>query len=712
MPFILYFALLCGSFFSLNGAEENGLRPGVKADLIEPTFSDGVLSTEKGGVIEAPDVRIQARKLVYKRLMENETPVCTLYAEGDLILEFGEYYFVGDSLEYDFQTHEGVMYRVRTSMEPWFFGGDRALLHADGSFTLINASITTSENVNPDWVISAEEAHLEERQFLQARNIKFKIYQVPLLWLPRLNTNLDTIFDSPVRYFFKWGGHQGSRASMIYEVFNWNRFKTFLRVDYRIKRGFGGGVETYYRSEDRKEIFNTINYVANDNSLSNPHEHLRYRFQGLYHNLVWDDRVSIDMTWDKLSDRDMATDYNDRGLQLDTAERTKLIIRRQEENRIERLIGHVRVNPFQSVNQELPTFEVSWRPRSLGESGIISNSLIRASYLDFAYGNAALHVHDYSSSRVEASQSFYRPFPFEYFVFTPEAGCLGIYYGNSPQDKRRWLGLIQAGAEIKSAFSRTYYNYKHLLEPYAQFSYITSPTVSPHDHYIFDIDDGWFRSNNLRLGVVNEVYVKHPSGFVSRPLFVDLYTYCFADESTIHSVLPRGYLSVSLLSTLQLRHTIDTGWDFQHGELDHFNVRTDWTVSEKLAISGEYRHRSRWVWRKADPTNFILDAYRSENELVHSPLSDRRDTLLTNLFYQFDPNWAFLFEIRHGWNREHESSYTEFETDLLATLPSAWNMKISYQHKEDDDRVALYFSIGLHKPNRRRTETHLPCLEL
>ena len=706
-------------------AEESSFPQGITVDLHSPTFEDGVLSTETGGVIKAPDLRIQARTLIYTRKMVDNEAACKLYAEKELILEFGEYYFIGEAIEYDFQTREGIMYRARTGIEPWFFGGETVLLHADGSFTLYDGYLTTSESEDFDWEITTDEAHLQDKQFLNARDVRFKIFSTTLLWLPGLKTNLDTIFDAPIRYYFKWGGRKGTRCSMIYEIFAWNRFKLFARLDLRLKRGLGGGFETYYGSEDCREIFNTINYVAHDNSLSNPHEKLRYRFQGLYHNQVWDDRITVDLSWDKLSDKDMATDYNDRGLELDIAQRTELLVRRQEENHIAQLVTSVRINSFQSLMQELPTIKVSWRPQNLGDTGIISSSLFKASYLDFSYANNIIDANDYHSSRIEFRQLFYRPIPLHTFTLTPDCGFLGIYYSNSPEHSGRFLALAQVSADMRTSFSRTYGDWKHVIEPYSRFLYLTAPTVSPNEHYIFDIEDGWHQSNTLRLGVQNHLFFRHSSGCLTRPLYIDLFAYGFFDTPTIGTFLPKSYLELTWLATPTVRHTLETAWDFQHGTLDHFNFRTDWTATSQLAIGAEYRHRSRWAWRKSDYTNFILDAFRSEKELLHSSLSDPRDTLLTRLFYQFNPNWAFLFEMRTGWNHRHESkkeeerkhkkhepAYLEFETDLLVTLPSAWNMKISYQHRENDDRVALYFSLGLSRPNQSKCAAFLPCLEL
>ena len=112
-------------------------------------------------------------------------------------------------------------------------------------------------------------------------------------------------------------------------------------------------------------------------------------------------------------------------------------------------------------------------------------------------------------------------------------------------------------------------------------------------------------------------------------------------------------------------HSFYTGWDFIHNELDHYNVRTEWTYSPNFALAVEYRHRSPYDWRKADHTNFILDSYRSIQELRDSQLSDRRDTLLLHMFYRFHPSWALEFTVAQRMEPHPGTVYNEFEIDLL-----------------------------------------------
>jgi hypothetical protein len=663
-------------------------------DLKEPELSQGVLTTEKGGTIRAEGLFIQAECLSLTRKGSESR----IIAEGNLILQFGEYYFVGERLEYDFILQEGVLYGGRTAVEPWFFGGEAIYLHSDGSFTLVNGFITTSENRDMDWALWTEEAHLREKIFLTATNLKLKIWNVPIFWFPKARANLQAISDAPIRYDARWGGRQGARISMSYQIFAWERFKTFFRLDYRFKRGLGGGVETYYRSEDRREIFNTVNFIAHDNSLENHHQKIRYRFQGLYHKEALPTNFTIDITWDKLSDKDMATDYNDRGLELDTAGKTQFQIRKEGIDYIARLFANVKINTFQTIKQELPTFALNIHPWAIGRTGLFSYTTLKASYLDFSYSNNVRHVHDYNAPRVEGRQTFYRPFTLYATAWNPGVEWIGIYYGNSPQKKQRFQGIFHAFCEASLPLSKQGACYRHVVEPYLSHHYYAFPLVPPREHYIFDIEDGWYGLNATRLGVRQFLFFPYSSCPAS-PFFADLYTFAFFDVPRIHYTFPVGYLELSYLTTPWWRNSTVFAWDIQHGSLHHFNYLSEWTVSSALAIKLEYRHRNRYAWRKSDPYNFIMEAYRRQEALLHSPVSDRRDTLLSSLFYQFHPNWGFYFEMRHGWHRLHEPSYTEFETDLIGTLPSAWNVKLSYQHREADDRVAVYFSIGLQKPS-------------
>lgn len=683
--------------FGVEDDTDEAFAKSIVVDLRDPCYSEGVVTTEHGGVITGPDIRIQATHIEY--IKKPDVPVYSIVAEGDLMMEFGKYIFIGERLEYDFLTRTGKIYNGRTMAEPWYFGGALILLCANGDYILHHGFLTTSMNYDPEWELASAEATLTCDKDLSAKNVQLRLFKVPILWLPGFKTNIDDIFDSPIKYNIRLWGRQGPRIGATYELLAWNRWKTFLRLDYRLNRGPGGGFETRYLSEDHKTSFHTINYVAMDSSLIHPNERVRYRFQGVYDTLMMNDRVSVDLSWDKLSDKDMATDYKDKGLELDTAGRTQLLVRRQEERWITNFITRVRLNKFQSLKQELPTIESTWHPFELGRTGIISDPLARLSYLDFVYGNNLMHVHNYSAPRLEFAPQFYRHFQLRNMNFTPEMGAVGIFYGNSPHGDAKWLALGTMGFVVDTNLTRIYKNCKHVVTPYTKYDYYTYPTVSPNDHYIFDIEDGWYRLNMCRFGVAQSLYCKNSCGLAERKIFVDVWGNAFFGTQTIHAVVPKVYATIVFNTLSYLRYIFNSAWDFSRNELDHFNVRLEWTVNQNMAIATEYRHRDAYDWRKADHTNFILDSFRSISQLRHSQLSDRRDTILTHFFFRFHPNWAVEFQSRQGWNRIFEPNYLEFEIDLLAALRSSLNVRLAYQHKENDDRIGVYFNIGAKRPD-------------
>src|SRR5690606_29851363 len=105
-----------------------------------------------------------------------------------------------------------------------------------------------------------------------------------------------------------------------------------------------------------------------------------------------------------------------------------------------------------------------------------------------------------------------------------------------------------------------------------------------------------------------------------------------------------------------------------------------------------------------------LESYRPYEELIHSSLSDERDTLLYHIYYRFSDNLALELQSRTGWRRKHEPSYNEYQVDLHTSLGSFWNLKISYQNREDDQRLAFYFKLSADRPSKRDCRP-VPCIE-
>lgn len=700
-----YLSLIFGK--ELDQFLEEDFKESLEINLIDPIYSNGLLMTNKGGIISSPQIRIQAIQLAYTHQTDEANPVWKIEAEEELMVTFGEYTFIGKKLCYDFEKKEGVIYQGKTVVGPWFFGGDELQLRPDGSYLIINGYVTTSEKLEPEWGIYSKTVHLQQNHLLKAQDVDIRILNYPVLWIPSFRANLDSIFDSPIRYRFKWGGRQGPRAGVTYEIFSWKNWKTLARFDYRFTRGPGGGLETYYHSLDGQTKFHSINYLSQDSSILHLSEKVRYRFEENFRKFFNGGKTRLLVTFDKISDKDMPNCYYDQDFFIETSYRTQFVLRHQETHWITNLCSRVRVNSFQTVKEELPTLDMDFKPLNLLNTGIIFNNHASASYFNFKYSKHLKHTHNYCSTRFNYEPTIYRPFVLGRFAtITPELSGITVIYGETPKQNHNWLAMGEAAINLQTSLYHHYNSAKHVIEPYLSYRYFSPPTSSPKQHYIFDISDGLTKLSYLSFGLKNSLYTKESEASFSRRLFANIYAHAFFNTVKLKKTIPRVYAEMTFLSRPTIRHTVGTAWNFDFNQLDFFNLRSEWTLSASFALSAEYRYRSSYSWRKVDSNNFFLDMYHSENRLLHSTLSDRRDTLLIHFFYRFHPNWSCEFTSRQGWNRKHERNYSEYELNFLTVIQTAWNLRLSFQHQQNDNRVAMYVNVGINPPKLKKDESH------
>lgn len=676
--FLLASSLFLGSAIQ---AEQETCPPKQEfiINLKEPVFSHGVITTDQGGVVESEGIRIQARKIEYTNRIENGNPVQRIVAEGDLMMEYSEHAFVGERLEYDFVTKTGTLFEGKTFVDVWFLGGERIDLQCDGTYLIYNAFVTTCESQDNTWEISAGKVKITKDYLLSARNIRFRFEKFPVLWLPSFKSNLKFFKDPPIRYKLKWDKSIGPRVTMRYRVFSWEHYNLYFRLDYRLKHGFGAAIESDYYSEDGRTTFLTKSYGAHDKLVQDERGWKRYRLQGLYEKFSEDDKTHVYMSYDKFSDDKMPGDFKSNDFEVNTQERTILRIDHREYSSFGNFTFQPRVNRFQSLNQELPLINIGIRPFEIGRSGIISENRVNAGYLNYTY-NSVLHefIHDRHAVRVETKNQVYRPIPLGPVTITPRAGIDAIFYNNGPHRSSIGQGVLTYGCEANTRLYRSYDCFKHMAEPYALYQGISQPLAGINDHFIFNIDDGYARVNLIRAGVRNSLFFYDRSPFV--PLFTgDVFTYLFIKDPRLPKTFAKLYTSVGMnLSSIAIKGCV--GWNAEENVWDFANIRTDWTVNEDLAFGVEFRHRSRFDWRKADHENFILDFARSVSELLDSPLSDGRNTLLTRLHMRITPRISCHFQSHHGWGRKNEPGYNAMKLDLLTLLGCSWQLRLSLRY--------------------------------
>lgn len=662
-------------------------------DLKNPVFVHGVITTEEGGVITGQGIRIQARKIEYTNKIENGIRIQKIIAEDDLMLEYANRAFVGTRLEYDFVQKTGTLWDGKTFVDIWFLGGDKIELKEDGTFYISNAFVTTCEDQDNTWEIRANKVKITSDHFLAARNIKFQFFKIPLFWLPAFRSNLKAFTDSPIRYKVVWDKGLGPRLTMRYRVFSWKDLNLFFRLDYRLKRGFGGAIESEYFSPEGGTTFVTRSYGAHDKAFPDEKGPKRYRLQGLYHTQSKDERTQVHLTWDKLSDSRMVSDFRSDDFEINTQKRTLFTVMHQLDSTFFNFRLQPRLNRFQSIDQELPLVTIGIRPFQLGNSGIMMNNYVNTGYLDYVYANDLrhqFHIRGLQSSthsfRMETRNELYRPFKWGQFTLTPNIGVIGIFYSNNPAHHPASQGMISYGFQGQTRLYKNYQKFRHMTEPYLEFQGVTSPTAHLGRHFYFDIYDGYDQLNQLRVGLRNSFFTYRQSTFLPA-IYTDLFTYGFFGNRGFAQTFPKTYLNVVWNRP---SYAIKSGvaWNNEEQLWDYANIGTEWTINEDIAFSVEFRHRSRFDWRKANHENFYVDVARSIHDLLKSPLSDGRDTLLTRVFIRLAPKWNCMIQTRHGWGRKNEPRYNAGKIDLFTMLTCSWRLRLSYERLPNDNRFS------------------------
>lgn len=671
-------------------------KENMYVDLVDPLYSKGILSTTKGGIVCGHDLRIQAQTINY---IKNETQ-CSVYCEGKLLIDYKKWTLTGDAFFYDFVTKTGYLLKGRTAAPPWFIGSKRMELMENGDITVISGYLTTSEGPKHDIRLASRCIELKQNQVAKAKDVCLLLKNIPLLWSPIVKVDLKGLPETPLAFQFGWGGYLATHLSVLYKFLDWDDLKALARVDGFFKYGVGGGIDTIYNPKYNCTEYYTRNYYAKDLPLQTPSTANRWRFQGKYADKLYSEKISVKAQYDFVSDAQMASQYNFQDFDLKTAGATKIELRRQDPWVISNLFARVRANSFQSVNQQLPSFKLNWRPFEIPNTGIVASGDFTGEFLHYIFGKQVSPTNNFHSGRISCTPHFYRPIHSTWWTLTPEIGGKGIYYSDNQFNRSVGQAELFTGAKLESVFHKSFGRCKHAVQPYIHYNYLAVPRVPNDRHYIFSLQDGLGAVSRFRCGWRNSFFLRSDCK-IERLFWFDLWgnlfvkaDRAFPDQKMYLNAEYRPYQNIAL--------AFNGGWNFNKGNLDFANPRLAWTPGENLALALEYRHRSRYYWRKADFYNFVLENVRTKQELFNSALSDKRSTILVRAFVRLNPDWNVAIDLRKGWDRTDQPPYLEWKGELGAVVFDHWRFNFIYEKRESDDRYSVSLRMDPGPPKKAK----------
>ncbi|MCB1213160.1 MAG: hypothetical protein KDK40_02570, partial [Chlamydiia bacterium] len=592
---------------------ESASPPAITVDLRNPEYSKGYLWTGEGGVVTAPDIRLQGHHILIHRYGKSSLET-RVEASEEIMIEYGNYLITGRYIEYDFASRTGHILMARSGFNPWFFGAKRIDLLPDQTLLLTEGYLTTSPSEHPDWVLAIDRSTLNEDLDFDARNPRLIVQGVPVLWLPRFKSNLHTIIDSPLRYRIRWSAKKGLRVTLSYNWIDREALKARVRFDYRLSRGPGLGFETLMRSPGHCETFRTVNYIARDSSLLEPERRLRYRFRGNYWRSQCDGNLTFELSYDRISDKEMPSDYCGRGLDLNTAGRTRFRTHYRTPHLQFDALALYRINDFETATDLLPLVSLQLRPIAIAQTGLLTYNRFQASYNVLNYADE-LAQKGYHSLRLSYRHTVSHTLSLGPLLQQSTAEFISIYYSDRPdnenEDKNENSGIgltaLKTATESSLTANRCFdCNLTHSLTPYLSFENIAAPTYKREKHYYFGIQDSWNPVRLVKLGLRQILSRRDPLCGIRRILWGDLYAIHFFGNFSQVQDIPRIYTDLFVQPIPTWNQSIKVVWSTKHQALEDVRIRTEWTASADFALAAEFRTRSPFAWRKVDPNNFIL----------------------------------------------------------------------------------------------------------
>jgi LPS-assembly protein len=604
----------------------------------------GNVTIKKGGqILKADQVRVN-------------TTTEDAYAEGNVWFQpaVGAKPWTGESAEYNFKTREGIVTELSGMSGPFTIDSDENSKQSDGSYLAQGVSLTTCTNdaAFKHYCVHASQLTLVPDEYLKCRHARFYAGRIPIFYLPYFKTD----FDSGT------GWHLGPGYSSDMGAFLLSSYRQKLNptlksnthLDYRSKRGGAVGQDFLWSDQEQRYEGMVSGYYLDDDKPIEEGEdegkdidNERYRFH-LDHSHSFGDRSYLLVNADYVSDEDLLEDFFEDDFRSIRQPDNYLVYTYRGDDYTANLQARKRLNDFYSDLDRMPEGSIDFQRRRLGDTAFYYEGLTSVGYLEQLYADGSSDE-DYSSFRFDTENQIYMPQKYYGFLnLTPRVGYRATYYSDTVRTESETLvedvatetfvvnangttttvtsvetqtntviHSINNGAEMRSLFELGFdVSFKafklweggvvtplrHVVEPYAKYTFVPEPSVGPEDLYQFDSVDSLGEQHNVRVGVQNRWQTKR-GGSAWQLAEVDVWTwYRFADEYDEDSDgLDDLFFDADLLPNRSLRLDVDGQYDTDESELAVLNTRL------RFLRSGKWRGNIEHRFRKDDSNLFASD---------------------------------------------------------------------------------------------------------
>jgi hypothetical protein len=529
--FFLFSIFLTFSFSSFALAQGNEERPSEKntsssqaelnGDTVEYSV-DGNRVTAKGNVvIKYQNATLTCDKVEFFR----NTSIAK--AEGHVHLRSPQGELSGDRLTYNFEKMTGEFSGTKIMADPYYGYGRKVQKINDNEIVMSDGYLTTCDLDKPHYKMAPKTVHIYPKEKIVARNSKFILGSMPVMWFPRFTQRLDhkePIFTFTPGYTKDWG------AFLLTQYhFNLNEYlKGIIHLDARERRDIASGLDLNYKIPNMGEG-QIETYYMNERKLGVKHffdertvpTTERERFKGEWrHKWDIDDKTATILQYVRLSDSDILKDYFKREYDKDSSPQTYFLLTRQLNAGVFSFRAEQRVNRFEEGIDRLPEIRYDSSNQRIGESRFYFKTI--TSYSNLAHKFPSPTEVRLETQRLDSDNELSYQTKIGIIEFKPFIGGRETFYSKTAVEDENnvFRGIFKTGASLSTKFYKVMnvdteifgvpiHRLRHVITPSIDYSYVHDPTIPSSKLNIFDSSiDSQERDHTITFGIENKLQTK------------------------------------------------------------------------------------------------------------------------------------------------------------------------------------------------------------
>lgn len=595
----------------------------IRGAEIEYSRTGGVL-TVRGDA----QVRRDTDVLMADRIRVNTTAEVA-EAEGQVRLMRGASLWTGARMRYDFRTRRGDFADVESYEPPWRLRAADIAVESTNRIVLRHACVSTCTNAWPHWHyrIRASELRMRPGDHFTASHGLFYLGSVPSLYLPWVYWSLD-----PERGFHYRPGRSSAWGLYLLTSYRYRFTPQLLgatEVDVRQDRGVAlgqrirwrsavgatdpwqGDVHAYYA--DDRDADSVYRETSGDDADTD-----RYRLR-LRHRHRFGDYDDFSARAQYLSDPYLLEDFFEDEYETESQPYNHAAWSHNRADWTAGLLTQFRINDFFATVERLPEVSFDAMARELGW-GFYYESASDLAYLRRRWPAADTRA-DYDAWRLDSRHQVSRPM--EWFGFlnvVPRAAYRATVYDATPltvteirivppvtpgapeetqtvtrvvEDDGVLRSVYEVGAEVSYKLFRVFNPgataLRHVVEPYAGWTWIPEPDQTSAQLYAFDDVERIGKTHVTRLGFRQRLQSKRRGA--ADLLYADLHTDLQMEPENDEPYLDLVRLDIRAFPSRNLIVRGDGAYSVDAGTLDAWNTRLVWLQSRWFNFDLEHRYR-------------------------------------------------------------------------------------------------------------------------